>query len=103
VRLKSTIGSIGFVLAFSRSAVTSRQPSVTKRSMVLGVIDIRRPLGFACFAAGVETDDQILVLDPLGDISLSDQHAGADVSQTLRRHRLGQSAPQPQTTKSSAK
>jgi predicted signal transduction protein with EAL and GGDEF domain len=50
--------------------------------MVRGVIDISRALGFTCIAEGVETDNQLLVLDSstataCRDISLPARPAGS--------------------------
>jgi diguanylate cyclase (GGDEF)-like protein/PAS domain S-box-containing protein len=66
-------------------------------AMVRGVIDLSRALGFTCIAEGVERENQRTILDELGCDNAQGYLFGRparaiDVTQDLKRLRLGQTA-----------
>ncbi len=96
------------LVKIDKSFIDRITPDAEGSAMVRGVIDISRALGFTCIAEGVETDDQLLVLDQLGcddaqGYLFARPARGADIAQTLRRLRRGQAAPRLDTTKAPAR
>jgi diguanylate cyclase (GGDEF)-like protein len=96
------------LVKIDKSFIDRIAPDAEGSAMVRGVIDISRALGFTCIAEGVETDEQLLVLDQLGcddaqGYLFARPARGADIAQTLRRLRVGQAAPRLDTTKAPAR
>jgi diguanylate cyclase (GGDEF)-like protein/PAS domain S-box-containing protein len=86
------------VVKIDKSFIDRVTPDAEGSAMVRGVIDISRALGFTCIAEGVETDNQLVVLDQLGCDSVQGYLFARpasvdDIAGTLSRLRLGRVAP----------
>lgn len=85
------------LVKIDKSFIDRITPDSEGSAMVQGVIDISKALGFTCIAEGVETDNQLIILDQLGCDSVQGYLFArpacvADITETLSRLQLGQGA-----------